>query len=65
MTQYSGLSCIYDQLMASINYQDWADYIELLVDQHGGVPQKLALDLACGTGNTSVALAEKDRKSVV
>lgn len=59
MAQYSGLADIYDQLMAGIDYQDWADYIELLVKQHGGVPESSALDLACGTGNTTVALAEK------
>jgi SAM-dependent methyltransferase len=59
MAQYSGLSSIYDQLMAGINYQDWADYIDLLINQHGGVPEQSALDLACGTGSTTVALAEK------
>ncbi|MBS4032489.1 MAG: class I SAM-dependent methyltransferase [Clostridiales bacterium] len=59
MAQYSGLSGIYDQLMAGIDYRDWADYIEILVHKHGGVPEQSALDLACGTGNTTVALAEK------
>lgn len=59
MAQYSGLSGIYDQLMAGINYRDWADYIELLVYHHGGVPEQSSLDLACGTGNTTVALAGK------
>lgn len=57
MTQYNGLAAIYDQLMQGIDYGDWAAYIVQLVDCHGGVPEKTALDVACGTGNTTLALA--------
>ena len=57
MTQYSGLAGIYDDLMQGIDYDEWAAYIEELVDKHGGVPIKKALDLACGTGSTTLALA--------
>lgn len=56
MTEYSGLAAIYDSLMLSINYDEWADYINLLIHRHGGVPDHSALDLACGTGNTTLAL---------
>lgn len=56
MTEYSGLAEIYDTLMQGINYDEWADYINLLVERHGGVPGKRALDIACGTGNTTLAL---------
>lgn len=57
MEQYSGLAAIYDQLMSGIDYDEWASCVSMLVERHGGVPGAQALDLACGTGSTTLALA--------
>jgi SAM-dependent methyltransferase len=57
MTQYNGLAAIYDQLMQGIDYDEWATHILELTALHQGVPEKSALDLACGTGSTTIALA--------
>ncbi|MDW7650176.1 MAG: methyltransferase domain-containing protein [Bacillota bacterium] len=57
MTEYGGLAEIYDTLMLGVDYGEWAEYIESLVRRHGGVPQKTVLDVACGTGSTTLAMA--------
>ncbi len=59
MAEYTGLAEIYDKLMAGMDYADWADYVLTLADRHGGVAEKTALDLACGTGSTTLALARR------
>jgi SAM-dependent methyltransferase len=58
MAQYSGLAAIYDQLMQGIDYSHWATYITSLAALHGGLPEQSALDLACGTGSTTTAMAK-------
>ena len=57
MAEYSGLAKIYDTLMLGVDYGDWARYIQSLTEQHGGIPERTALDVACGTGSTTLALA--------
>lgn len=59
MAQYSGLAAIYDQLMAGVDYADWARYVDELAVIHGVPSDRTALDLACGTGNTTLALAKR------
>jgi ubiquinone/menaquinone biosynthesis C-methylase UbiE len=54
---YQGLASIYDQLMEGVDYQGWAEYIKTLTEKYGK-EMGSALDIACGTGNTSIALAE-------
>lgn len=59
MAIYQGLAKIYDVLMSGIDYEEWADYINSLVAKYnreiGGV-----LDIACGTGSTSIPLAKRN-----
>jgi predicted TPR repeat methyltransferase len=59
MTEYTGLAEIYDRLMAGVDYGEWAEYVSALIDKHGGVVRRTALDLACGTGSTTLALARQ------
>lgn len=54
---YQGLAQIYDKLMESVDYQGWAEYIKLLSEKYGK-EMGSALDIACGTGNTSIPLAQ-------
>jgi len=58
MTQYCKLADIYDFLVAGIDYEEWADYIEEILRRHGLSVKRVA-DLACGTGNTTLPLAAR------
>lgn len=61
---YRPLAAYYDQLMAHVDYEAWVDYalrrlnLPLRAPRRGGEPP-LILDLACGTGTISVALARR------
>lgn len=56
---YHAISAFYDRINADIDYDAWADYIERGFCAH--LPQKpeLVLDLACGTGSMTLALARR------
>lgn len=55
---YDKLADIYDYLMQSVDYDDWARYIEEVMEEFDA-KGKVLVDLACGTGNTSIPLAAK------
>ena len=55
---YSGLASVYDLFMDDIPYEQWADYIEKVLEEHQ-IPKGLVLDLGCGTGSLSCLLDEK------
>lgn len=62
MTQYASLAEIYDALMSGIDYDRWAGYIAELLCLHGARQVEEVLDLACGTGSTTLALARRGFK---
>ena len=53
---YEGLASIYDFVMRHVDYPAWANHVASLLRRHGCGPVRL-LELACGTGNASLALA--------
>lgn len=53
---YEGLASIYDFVMRHVDYPAWGNYVASLLRRHECEPGRL-LDLACGTGNASFALA--------
>jgi len=56
---YKALAPIYDDLMRDINYEDWADFIDEVIQTHH--PEaKTILELGCGTGSFSISLDELD-----
>ena len=55
---YEGLAPIYDFVMRHVDYVVWAGYVAALLRRHGCEPDRL-LELACGTGNASFALAKE------
>ncbi len=55
---YETLAKMYDALMDDVNYQEWADYIDAMLQKNGCSGKRL-LDLGCGTGNISIPLAQK------
>ncbi len=56
---YSSLALCYDRLNSDIDYKGWADRLALLLEKHGVERGDLVLDLACGTGNLTLPLAER------
>lgn len=55
---YDRLAQVYDYLMTGTDYYGWAGYIQRILEEHG-CPGKRVLDLACGTGSSTLALGEK------
>lgn len=55
---YSHFARLYDQIMHDVGYDLWVDYIEQLLARFGAKPRTV-LDLACGTGNTTLPFAQR------
>lgn len=58
MAQYDKLADIYDYLVSSVDYEGWMDYIEQLLF-HFNKKASVMVDLACGTGNTTIPPAKR------
>lgn len=56
---YTHLAVIYDEVMREIDYDDWADYIDAIIQKHHPDAQTL-IELACGTGSLALSLEELD-----
>ena len=56
MENYRGLAGVYDYLVAGVDFEGWADYIEEILKRFKLCPGSV-LDLACGTGNTLLPMA--------
>jgi len=55
---YSEFAAIYDAVMRDVAYEMWADYVEEICRRHGLTPATL-LDVACGTGNSTLPFAAR------
>jgi SAM-dependent methyltransferase len=58
MSAYEALALVYDRLTEDVAYERWADYIEKQF-QRCGRKIHTVLDLACGTGSLTLALANR------
>ncbi len=59
MNSYTKFAYLYDSLMnEDVDYNIWADYIENLFSFYNKNPS-IVCDLACGTGNITLPLAER------
>lgn len=56
---YGALAWVYDRLNAEIDYDAWADFAETCFERFSSKKPKLVLDLACGTGRMTTALARR------
>ena len=56
---YNAVARVYDKLNADIDYGKWADFIESCFDRYLPRRPELLLDLACGTGSMTLALARR------
>lgn len=57
--KYSALARIYDTLMYDVPYQQWAEYLEKLLQNNGVKSGSRILEYACGTGNLTTLFAQK------
>lgn len=58
MEAYSEFARVYDLFMDNIPYEEWCDYLVMLLKQHG-VDDGLVMELGCGTGNMTEALKRR------
>lgn len=63
MTIYTGLANIYNDLMADIDYDEWTDFIDEIIQTHHETAETL-LELACGTGNHAFSFEELEAYSI-
>jgi SAM-dependent methyltransferase len=56
---YEAIARVYDKLNAEIDYGSWADFIEKCFERYLEAKPSLVLDLACGTGRMTRALASR------
>ena len=60
MACYSGFAYLYDLLMHDVPYENWVSYIDQVLTKHLGEDRqsRIVLDMACGTGNITIPLAQ-------
>lgn len=58
---YNELASVYDLLMQDVDYDEWADYLNKLINLYKAPGDRL-LDLGCGTGIISLLLAQRGFK---
>ncbi|MBI3947943.1 MAG: methyltransferase domain-containing protein [Armatimonadetes bacterium] len=56
--QFTEVARAYDALMSTVPYRKWVDYVQKLLARFQASPRNV-LDIACGTGNVTFALAER------
>ncbi len=56
---YSAIARVYDKLNSEIDYERWAGFIQECFDKFLDKRPELVLDLACGTGSMTRAMAER------
>jgi SAM-dependent methyltransferase len=55
---YRGFAEVYDRVMRPVGYEMWADYVLELCEAYGRQPRQI-IDLACGTGSTTLPFARR------
>lgn len=55
---YQGFAQLYDALTFDVDYENIASFIQEILQKHG-IKSGLVLDLACGTGTLTLALAQR------
>ena len=56
---YGSFASLYDILTYDVNYEERVEYVEKLFEKFSDIKVSSVLDLACGTGTTSIMLADK------
>ncbi len=62
---YGSFADIYDRIMCSVDYEGWADYVQMLFEKHARRPGIFnVIDLACGTGSSTLPFARRGYDTV-
>lgn len=61
--QYNKLAQVYDYLMEHVDYEAWVLYVEEIMKNFHREGTKI-IDLACGTGNTTIPFAKRGYQAV-
>ncbi|MBQ7407251.1 MAG: class I SAM-dependent methyltransferase [Clostridia bacterium] len=56
---YDLLAEFYDRINSDLDYDAWADFLEKIFDKEMKARPSLVMDLGCGTGKMTLALAKK------
>lgn len=56
---YDAMSRVYDNLNACLDYELWADFVEVQFARYADEKPKLVLDMACGSGSMTLPLARR------
>ncbi len=56
---YNKLAPVYDHIMKDVDYEDWTDYIDGIIQYHHPFGNRV-LELACGTGTMALAMEKRD-----
>ncbi|MBR6808017.1 MAG: class I SAM-dependent methyltransferase [Clostridia bacterium] len=56
---YSVLAKVYDRLNGSVDYEAFADYMEMCFERYLVSKPELVLDMGCGTGSVTLPLARR------
>jgi len=56
MDTYMGFAYVYDQFMDNVPYEEWSNYLNMLLQEQGIIGGLIA-ELGCGTGNMTEYLA--------
>lgn len=56
MDAYTGFAAVYDMFMDNIPYEEWCEYICMILREYG-ITDGLLLELGCGTGSLTDLLA--------
>lgn len=59
MKAYSVFAHIYDKMMDNIPYEEWKDYLLMLMYRYGVSPSASVAEIGCGTGTMTGLLAEE------
>lgn len=59
MNEYNVIAGVYDKINSGVDYGRWSGYAESMFDKYLPTKPELVLDLACGTGSMTLALAER------
>lgn len=62
-TSYDKLALFYDLLMQGIDYEAWVSYVEELLEHFKGKARSV-VDLACGTGNSTIPWAKRGYSTI-
>ncbi|MCQ2491558.1 MAG: methyltransferase domain-containing protein [Lachnospiraceae bacterium] len=64
MSSYETFSEVYDEFMDNLPYDEWVEYMDMLLKEQGVKPGALLMELGCGTGKVTEMFYDRGYKMV-